>query len=513
MKRSPFSAVLALLVVSCGSSFSSSDETPAPPGDPNNPVDPGSTAPPPPPPPVVGAPPVDELTEQFGLFVVEGAKPDGLGTRQDPSGSIANAVNRAKANNRRVYVCAGTYKEAFTIVEGVSVFGGYTCNGGWALGGPRPKLEAPTSPALQARNIKALTRFDGFEVTAPDGNDTERSSIGLIAENADGLSLSNISLTAGKGANGKAGTTPADASFQGNPNGGEQHLEAAVEPTLGTFTYTMVYLPNPFPRGGGAGGSGTCSAGPAPGAGGGGGGGAAYVGANNPALGNFKFWELKAAAGAPGGGTGAPGTDGQDGAVGVASFNAQGYAPGDGTAGLNGGAGAGGAGGAGVSTPSASPAQNQNVHWFATSGGGGGAGGCAGLAGTPGTGGGASVAALVINSPELAFKDATLTARAGGAGGAGSLGSLPTAGGAAGTSAVPATPGGRGGVAGYSGSGAGGPSIALAHVGAAPKTTTVSYAHGLGGSGVPEQTRRVLNAVDQTMPATLDGKGSDVEAL
>jgi hypothetical protein len=511
MKSSPLSVVLALAVASCGTFSSSSDETPAPPGDPSNPVDPGSTAPPPPPPPVVGAPPVDELTEQFGLFVVEGAKPDGLGTRQDPSGSIANAVNRAKANNRRVYVCAGTYKEAFTIVEGVSVFGGYTCNAGWALGGPRPKLEAPTSPALQARNIKALTRFDGFEVTAPDGNDTERSSIGLIAENADGLSLSNISLTAGKGANGKLGTTPADASFQGNPNGADQLLEARVDAMLSAFTYTMVYLPNPFPREGGAGGSGTCSAGPAPGQGGKGGGGAAYVGTTN-GLG-IKHWEPKAAAGAPGAGTGAAGSDGQNGAVGVGAFNAQGYTPGDGTAGTGGGAGAAGAGGAGLASPTPSAATQQNVHWWTTTGGGGGAGGCAGLAGTPGTGGGASVAALVINSPELAFKDATLTARAGGAGGAGSLGSLPTAGGAAGISPVAATPGGRGGVAGYSGSGAGGPSIALAHVGALPKTTAVSYAHGLGGSGVPEQTRRVLNAVDQTMPATLDGKGSDVEAL
>jgi hypothetical protein len=58
-----------------------------------------------------------------------------------------------------------------------------------------------------------------------------------------------------------------------------------------------------------------------------------------------------------------------------------------------------------------------------------------------------------------------------------------------------------------SGSGAGGPSVALAHAGGAPSQVGVKYAHGAGGRGVPEVTS---DREPTTIPASSAGESADI---
>lgn len=439
------------------------------------------------PPPVTGTPREDELTERFGVFVVEGGRENGDGTRAEPFGSIAKAIAKAKINKRRVYVCEGTYREALALEDGVSVIGGYTCAGEWRSGTRPSRVEAPTSPAIQARNIASVTRFEGFEVVAPAGTPAMRSSIGLVAERANGLTVARARIEARRGADGADGVTPPAAVHTGDPDGGESRLESDACAGL-SLQACMQWNANPTPRAGAAGGDGTCSAGGNAEGGGRGQGANAYV-FEVRAIALGARWYLYSE-GSPNARETRAGLSGQDGASGASGaagvFSAAGYTPGDGAPGASGSPGAGGSGGAADTTILGhQPAGGDK--WFASTGGGGGAGGCAGLAGTAGTGGGASVAAIVVASSGLELSSVDLVAADGGRGGAGAIGAAPTLGGAWGGSprAPVAERGGRGGLAGTSGGGAGGPSYALVAIGGAPKRAGGATQHGAGGVGAP----------------------------
>ena len=495
MKRSPFSVVLALAVVSCGTFSSSSDETPAPAVEPG--ADPGKEAPPPE--PVTGVPGENELTEQFGVFVVEGGAQGAPGTRAEPLGSVQAAIDKAKANFRRVYVCAGTFNEALTMVSGVSVIGGYGCaSSKWSPSDKRTRVVAPTSPALQARNIDRPTRIDGLDVVAPAGTADARSSIAFIAEKASSLAVARSEFRAGPGANGAPGTTPAAATHTASPNGAG-HIPEVDPCSLPGVAVASCIANGPAPRPGPAGGVATCSAGPQPEAGGAGGGGAVFKNVANT-------WTLQLTGAARGVRTGAAGADGARGASAAAgTISAGGFTPGDGTKGGDGGAGFGGSGGAAL-VEIRWPLRDSEWRWAST-GGSGGAGGCAGLAGTPGTGGGASIALISVDSSAMKLEAVALIAAAGGDGAPGTFGSEPSDGGAFGASLTTpaAEPGGRGGRAGISGSGAGGPSIALAHTGGAPAQLQVKLERAAGGRGVSE-----MSAGAETIPASTAGEGADI---
>src|SRR5690606_27505872 len=117
-------------------------------------------------------------------------------------------IELAKSNARRVYVCAGTYQEALVLSNGVSVIGGFDCSNPneWKALGGKSRLEAPTSPAVTAAQIDHPTRFEGFEVVAPDGADGSPSSIALLANEATALTVAHATLRAGKGFDGANGT-------------------------------------------------------------------------------------------------------------------------------------------------------------------------------------------------------------------------------------------------------------------------------------------------------------------
>src|SRR5262249_3586283 len=86
--------------------------------------------------------PASESSETFGVCV-GAAAPDGAdGSRSKPYATIAEATAAAKASGRRVYVCAGTFKESLTIERGISMVGGFDC-ATWEKTDGRTIVEAP----------------------------------------------------------------------------------------------------------------------------------------------------------------------------------------------------------------------------------------------------------------------------------------------------------------------------------------------------------------------------------
>ena len=498
--------------------------------------DPGSQAqeaPPPPPqdpatnanPPVTGAPLV-------GVFVSSSRGRDEASGNSGPEAlkTLGAAIKRAKERGQRVLACAETYTESVVLVDGVSMFGGFDCSqaDGWRAGPTRTRIEAPTSPALAATGINLETRVDGFELTAPSfdkeaPSDAPRSSVGAEIRGSARLTIANSILRAGAAGSGKDGVEGAT-----NVENATAFARTGGDATPAGSSNLCPYFGGCAGRtsfGGSFGGTSSCAVGAAGGPGGRGGdgqllGGAGvcaaievrgqpFVATASTAKGSIGYCQDYNSGGPVrffygGGDRGANGADGADGTNGTWSLSQTGeFVAGAGTAGKDASPGQGGGGGGGANFNSNCNSLCPNgpaltAYRWSSAGGGGGAGGCAGLAGTPGTGGGASIGALVVDSP-LTFVGTRLASAQGGAGGAGTLGSAGLAGANGGATADQGGSGGvggRGGAAGLSGHGAPGPSIALAYSGQRPSLETSELVPGPGGDG-----RSALTKAGHVLPA------------
>ena len=518
MTRRIFPA-FSIFLAACGVFGSSDDasEIPAPP-EPGRPQE--SVAPPEAKaPPLPGKPKDDEINEGFGVFVSASAAEGGDGTRAKPYRMIAAGLDEAVKQRKRLYVCTGTFEEAVKIRNGIPMVGGFDCTApAWTLSGARTTVKSPASPAIVAEDIDVPTRVVGFDVVAPDAADPGGSSIGMLANKAGALQIASSKITAGKaqaGAAGEEGTqlfTAATAA--GKPGAAEEDF---VKSPLYQLTRNA----------GGAPGTNVCvgAAGFAGEPGGNGGNGGGYDCAQVVVIDATVYrWAVVTTAAnitlTPTSGeirTGAAGAQGSDGASASALglFSESGFVPADGAAGTNGGGGKGGSGGNGG--PMTSSICTKGHVGESASGPGGGAGGCPGLAGTAGKGGGASIGVLALGSAGLAFDACEIVAGSGGAGGRGTLGSSPTEGGLGGTASGTSTAagaGGPGGRAGVSGSGAGGPSIAIAHTGGEPKVENgTTLKPGTAGAGVPEETATDALGNVKTLPASAAGVAKDLFAF
>lgn len=479
--------------------------------------------------PVVGGPADEsELTEAFGVFVAPDGAANADGTRAHPVATIQAGIDLGKKVGKRVYVCTGTYREALTIADSISVIGGLDCSSGsagWRTGAPRTRIESPTSPAIIARDIHAPTRLEGLDVLAPAASAPSGSSVGLLADHASNLVVALSRLEAGDAMNGEDGVEGVQLTTSSGATGGALVNAARCNSAtclLDLVTYRYV-RPARTP-----GGINTCEGAPdhAADPGGAGGSGGLWRVVAQEANFHFDHYFADSSYGSDRGErtkSGAAGTDGADGHNGdsLGTLSAEGYVPANGVAGADGAAGQGGAGGEGAGpyvmhNPNTDP--TIDGIWRGFNGAGGGAGGCAGLAGTAGTGGGASIA-LVALEGEVTIDTTELVSGRGGAAGRGALGSTPTSGGQPGPngSSIPQTfakPGGRGGAAGVSGNGSSGPSLGVAHRGPAPKIVGgTKFRLGAGGAGVDHRSRVDAFGIAKTIPATPAGLSKDILAL
>lgn len=520
MQRSwsrPFTSLVLVLATSASaacSSFGTNDDQPSPAPQAGN-AAPGAgdaDASPPKAPVVTGTPDGGELNETLGVFVTVAGRPNAAGTRMDPLASLQAGIDLGRRLGKRVYACAGTYREALVLADSISVIGGLDCSReDWRIGAARTRIEAPASPAVQADGITSATRLEGLDVVSPNAEAPSASSFGLIARESPGLSIVSSRVESGSGQKGADGTEGIQLVQTGTLNGsnGRPQMDACFG-----ILCSKSGAPNT------AGGTSICSgaAGHDGQAGGYGGTGGLYWW-NYNGLEWRVYGTLRTLAELRAGGFPAVGIDGAS-APAQTILSADGYTASNGSAGTDGARGTAGRGGDGliptiVNPPANPPGNVENPRWFGNSGAGGGAGGCPGLAGTPGMGGGASIAVLVVGAA-IKIEKSDLLAHAGGAGGKGTFGSSPTPGGMPGAdyAALANTrgnPGTAGAASGVSGSGAGGPSYGLAFTAASPVLVASTAKAGRGGDGLPE-----IAAVDalgnaKTIPASASGIAQDIQ--
>jgi len=430
------------------------------------------------------------ISDEFGVFVSpNGDSSSADGTQAHPYATVTQAL-AGIMKIKHVYVCAGEYQEpgALAIPDRVSIYGGFSCDGGiWKYGADTPAyLHSATPIGATIMDAKVGVLIQDLRIDASNADDgTGASSFGLMVSGSQNVALKRVEIHAGKGGKGKSGTdgaTGADGIASGDAQNGK----------AGTCSSAPGSQMGPAPV------SKVCGSE-------GGAGGMAYAAVSySPMQDGSSGYLVSPSNGGKGGDTlgqnAKPGQPGENGARGeqgalaptIGTFSSDGYqlaSGGSGTAGKPGFGGGGGGASLGIA--------GSTTTCLGATGGAGGMGGCGGDSGTGGLGGGASVALLSWRS-SISIDSCALSALSGGAGGDGGKGHVGGTGKAGGTGG-PADGGGtvgvggdgaRGGNGGNGGSGAGGtggPSIALVIDGTAPTligTSTLNFgAAAAGGKG------------------------------
>lgn len=377
-----------------------------------------------------------------------------LGTFDAPVKTIARALEIATPGDRdEIYISKGTYTEDLSLLNGVSLYGGYDAAPKNSTDGVfqwtrssdnrviiRGKHTTKQNHRIGIRgeNITTTTYLQNVTVESEDATSlipntkNGASSYALHCHQCTHLRIVGSTLYAGKGAAGAEGTP-----------GTQQYTTSNLPPSCKGADGTDGSKGN-VGRGGGGGTGLTCSAAGAgtshAGGAGGDAGKARKEGGKSGTRGKDATGGGSAGSGGSykgdgeHGGNGSPGTQGHDpanpaniGALSELFWSGNAGAAGtDGTIG-HGGGGAGGGGGR--------QKNSLSNKYGGGGGGGGGAGGCPGTGGDGGGAGGASIAAALFSSNGVSVSNAVLKTSDGGAGGRGG------AGGAAG----PGCPGGSGG--------------------------------------------------------------------
>lgn len=394
----------------------------------------------------------DCLTNDVAVFV-DGAKGNdsAAGTREQPFRTIGAALAK-RGDKSVVNVCEGVYAENVEITTPVALVGGLTCS--WQPSTSQPKIAPPSGIGIRITSVSAAVVVKDLEVDGTARGDVPGdSAIAVFASSSKDVSLTNMTLVAGPGTNGKPGDTGsnymgASATPGGAANGSIAGVGARCTCTDGSMSK------------GGNGASGT-GAGIADGMA------APTAGTSNAGSSST----LSCTDGTVGANGKAPtATEIQDpkGVLTVMGW----VAPAGSTAGLAGNPAQGGGGG-GAKTQSNS------------AGGGGACGGCGGGGGAGGAGGGSSFALLSFNT-QVKISGSKFSTGAGGMGGRGGDGQIGQAGGGVGVGACNGGAGGNGSGGNGGTGGVGGHSIPIGWVGSEPSVMTTQLlpaSFGLGGEG------------------------------
>jgi hypothetical protein len=418
----------------------------------------------------------------LAVFVSPLGNDANAGTKEAPRQTIASALALALSSGKsQVYVDQGLYNGTVTLINGISMYGGYSSAGGWSRSAANiAEIRGTTASGGTLRgvvglNITSTTTLDRLKITTVNAGAGPVSTYALYCSNCHAIVVKNCTLTAGSASAGApGGSGPSGAN-------GSNGLAGA-----GGSCNSNVSAP------GGAGGTSLCSRS------GGNGGAGAYSNVNgiNGAAG------VGPTAGGAGGSWGDPGTagfggaSGNPGGAGTAGPGGSGgsitggfwvgSAGANGTSGANGNGGGGGGGGGG------------NDCFFCTDGtgnggGGGGAGGCGGTFGSAGTAGGGSFGAFFYNTTGFTLTNSTIISASGGSGGPGAGGGAGGSAGTGGAGAVICTgevgrggnggPGGAGGAGGAGGGGAGGVSWSVYRASSLGTISGCTLVNGSGGTG------------------------------
>ena len=345
------------------------------------------------------------------IFVVPGAPDAGAdGSPEAPYGSLdagTVAADWAGDGVDAVALASGVHEGPLVVIEGVDVYGGYDAEDSWARSLDRASVvrtaaDSERLSGLIATDVAEPTEVTGIAFEADAGASSGQSSYGGAVIRSAGLTLRNVSFTAGRGGN---GTNGEDGEAGANGSGGAGGQSGGDGGN------------------GGAAGVNTSCASSNGGTGGRGGARNTYGDSGTPdSCGGAggedgRPWDNEGRPGAAGcdravaGPAGAPGSDAGEAGTLVGDW----WRPSDGTRGDDGLGGLGGGGGGGGGGP-------EILNYRGGGGGGGGAGGCGGNAGDGGDAGGASIGLWIVDSTGLTGIDLEVVANDGGSAGAGGAG-------------------------------------------------------------------------------------------
>ncbi len=444
------------------------------------------------------------------------------GTIASPKQTIGAGILAAAAATpvKDVYISKGTYAEAITLVDGVSLYGGYDAANTWQRATANTTtIQSPTTVGIVAQNLTVASNevqlvtvvSASASVAQPNGDGS--SSIAVLVVNSNTLTLRGCTLRPGNGFNGSAGadgSPGAPGAIGGNASGSTQGGGGGSNcGAIGGAGGPGVTGPAP----GDPGSTGTQAAGGGVGGTGGGGGNSGSCSSTTASSGGDAPLP-GSPGGPPPGGQGATGTNGAA-AANFGVFDSSGnYLPPSGNVGGPGSAGGGGGGGGsggGSAHGTCGNACTDCVGLTSGAGGGGGGGGCGGSSGSGGRGGGGSFAIVVVGTsftPVVLDTDVMATG-SGGSGGSGGNGGLGGNGGAGGNGAAGQSFGGSscflfscnaysagngaygsqagaGGRGGGAAGGTGGPSVCVAYKGVPlPTLTNSTCTTGVPSSGGP----------------------------
>ena len=426
-------------------------------------------------------------TETAAIFVSVIGNDANPGSKTQPKRNISAGLTAAVAAGKtQVYVGHGNYNERVVLINGISIFGGYS-SVNWSRAITNIAIISGTTASgktigIEGQNISTSTTIDMLQVLTPDAAAPEISNYGLYCNNCTGAIIKNSNIEAGNASAGVAGSSGTNGQ-DGNTGGQGTNASCAGQAGNGGAPGS-----SPCGRAGGAGGNGGpegSNRGLPGGVGSGGtpggiGGAGCSAGIFDPCSGNPG---LNGSSGTPGS-NGTNGTGGNGGMVSGAFWI--GNAGTDGTNGVSGNGGGGGGGGGGKGGTGSNGGGN--------GGGGGGAGGCLGMGSIGGTAGGGSFGIFLVNCTGIQMINNTVKSGTGGAGGASGAAGIGGNGGGVGFGGNNCTldvgrggnggSGGKGGNGGQGGGGAGGPSFGIYRFNTSvtlPGTNTVTAS--LGGPG------------------------------
>jgi hypothetical protein len=451
----------------------------------------------------------------------KGSDSTGTGSMDKPYATIGKGIQVAGQQLKtQVFVAAGTYAENVTLVDGISLYGGYDAstkfwqravgNDTAIIGHARGNADEITVVGANLTKTTILDRLMVLSQPAVPGFSSYAVMLTNVAANL--VTLSNSEIHSGNGGGGTDGG-PGTTGAAGGPgdDGSTAGREYGCAEAVGLCSLLCPFDPGLCPdhepsqdawrpRGGGGG---TSACGRTGGTGG-------DAGRSNGAGGNGATGTGGGAAGGGGaktvsgtaGGAGTGGSAGVSGQKGLAfgAATSGGYSRSSGTGGTNGthGAGAGGGGGGGGDAPYCADINDcACCASYGGPGGGGGAGGCGGTAGGGGSGGGGSFA-LFLHAASPTIRKCSIYSGSGGSGGRGGQAGDGGDGGSAGDGKVGDVgdvtgaganggAGGRGGKGGHGGGGGGGPSIGVLKANGANPTvdaaTQLRIYPGSGGLG------------------------------
>lgn len=437
------------------------------------------------------------VPEECGVWVSAGKGHDeNEGSQANPVATLTRAIDLAAEGKGRVYACGETWAEALIVPSGVSLHGGFDCDGGWAYAGETkrmmitpPSVPSPIAVMWIAGTSTEQAFFTDFYVESPDASAPGGSTIACFVRDELPLQMVRGECVSGNGADGLDGA-PGDAGGQPAMAGapGTDGASACSGPVSKGGAAVENDCEQIVSNGGAGGDSGPMLA--------------ANGEAGEPAGGVPGGEGGMGEQVTPGCTAGEPGAGGEEGAFGIGGgqdapgygrLTEEGFVPypaEDGKSGLPGQGGGGG--GARFGSTAVCGVTNPG----GAAGGSGGAGGCGGKGGGAGQAGGTSIA-LAIRSNSIVLVEVIVTSGNGGKGGDGGTpqdGGLGGPGGLGGAGAGLIKPGcaggmgGKGGRGGMGGGGAGGHAFGLARLESVVPQLTVKLDYhdgdpGEGGDG------------------------------